>query len=85
MSDEIKNQPAFPQHSWQRIDKVEEGRCEPGMTIRDYFAAHCPVTFSDFRSNYPDGGHLNIADHLSLYADFRWQYADAMLKDREID
>lgn len=48
-----------------------------GMTLRDYFAAHCPISF-DESENY----NLNAEDAIVFYANVRYEYADAMLRAR---
>jgi hypothetical protein len=45
-----------------------------GMTLRDYFAAHAPEPYKNWH-----GGDRSIVDIVQ----WRWAYADAMLKARE--
>lgn len=39
MIDKPENPPAFPESTFAKIGDVSEGRCNSGMTLRDYFAA----------------------------------------------
>jgi hypothetical protein len=81
MSDEIKNQPAFPQHSWQRIDKVEVGECQPGMTMRDYFAASTLTGL--LRNDFWNEHWLKESPTaISAIAEDCYKMADAMLTAR---
>lgn len=53
---------------------------ENGMSLRDYFAAHAPEPPDYVLTT------ININDHAQLaqaFAAWRWQYADAMLAERE--
>ena len=45
-----------------------------GMTLRDYFAAHAPEPYKEWR-----GGSRGLMD----IVEWRWFYADQMLKARE--
>lgn len=52
-----------------------------GMTLREYFAAHCPINLDTvagkfLRDHRP--GHFD--EVLDLYAEVRFKYADAMIK-----
>ena len=59
--------PAFPIPEYLT---VPEGHGAPGgMTLRDYFAAHCPLPTSDMREWIDE-------------AKMRYEYADAMLAER---
>mgnify|MGYP001588333858 CR=1 FL=1 len=76
MSVENNDLPAFP-CEW---DYISSTRAEAnGMLLRDYFAAHCPITIED-------AGNFNrgyTGDFMDFYAKIRIQYADAMLKARQ--
>jgi hypothetical protein len=58
---------------------------EPGMTLRDYFAAHAPPPPSGWvgtaetleRLSRPDG-------QIAALMEWRWFYADSMLAAREL-
>jgi len=60
--------PAFPLHPV--CMKGQEG-----MTLRDYFAAHAPEPYKNWRD-----GERNFSDII----EWRWHYADAMLKKRAV-
>ncbi len=51
----------------------------PGMSLRDYFAAHCPITFSEFLQGWKRTHEASTDEALERYAEFRFEYADAML------
>ncbi len=64
------------------------GVSEQGMTLRDYFAAHSPITLTDaveFLDTY--GGEVTgpwpPKEVLRTLADLRIEYANAMLKARD--
>lgn len=46
-----------------------------GMTLRDYFAAHAPEPHKNWH-----GGERNFSDLI----EWRWHYADTMIKARAI-
>lgn len=57
-----------------------------GMSLRDYFAAHCPFTFTEFMGALVQNDSFKqatSADMLQRYCTFRFEYADAMIKARE--
>lgn len=64
--------PAFPTNRVNMIGEVVPD--EEGMTLRDYFAAHAPEPPKIWH-----GGERNISDVI----EWRWYYADAMLKARK--
>lgn len=60
-----------------------------GMTLRDWFATHCPMTMADYVRAYgfetlkqllSDENPEQWPMFLKLFCDFRYEYADAMLK-----
>lgn len=59
-----------------------------GMTLRDYFATHCPLTYSEAwkiwtaREFKTLGEQSEHGPFLAFYAGLRCDYADAMLKAR---
>ncbi len=92
MENEIKDGgPAFPQG--QSIGDISS--VEGGMTLRDYFAAHAPVTCIDANQSLlqqPDAARFAACDHdgampmpliMKELVRLRWEYADAMLTARE--
>jgi hypothetical protein len=56
---------------------VEAKTLHPGMTLRDYFAAHAPEMPSWFSANRQD---IDIAERWFIWP---WHYADQMLAERE--
>lgn len=83
MTDKPENPPAFPfkpEYNDNGASQVYEG-----MTLRDYFAAHCPMTIVEFGHGLEAIGHEDAsADQmLTAFARIRYNYADAMLKARE--
>jgi len=82
--------PAFPSPEQQFTDGVmvvgRQGAY--GMSLRDYFAATAPITMAEVVQYYRRYPHLNVdverEAFLSLMADLRYQYADAMLAAREV-
>lgn len=67
MSKQDNGGPAFPA-------TTEQAAWFPGMTLRDYFAAHAPEPPRCWRD-----GDRRLPDVI----EWRWYYADAMLKARE--
>lgn len=59
-----------------------------GMTLRDYFAAHAPISFEAYKAEFMDDGTIAEED-FCLNREFyegwtmaRYEYADAMLTTR---
>ena len=48
-----------------------------GMSLRDYFAAHCPITFNEALDFNVGGG-----DDMKFFTAMRLEYADAMIAER---
>ena len=74
--------PAFPIH----VKDISGGFVGyNGMSLRDHFAATCPVTFDEFIKIF---GLLDACAPsfitIQRYANFRMEYADAMLAAREV-
>lgn len=81
---------AFPRHPGLSIDDAGWS----GMTLRDYFAAHCPsdICNTEHRTAagafvgrpFPDEGTIEeqAAWNVEVEAKMRYLYADAMLKAR---
>lgn len=78
--------PAFPIPNDPRPGAYE---AHPGMSLRDYFAATAPITMAEVVQYYRRYPHINVdverGAFLSLMADLRYQYADAMLAAREVN
>lgn len=82
--------PAFPELG--NVGHNSDWQSESGMSLRDWFASHCPLTFSEawsiwtnvervpFDKTMQDGGERE--DFLSFYAQLRFEYADAMIVGR---
>jgi hypothetical protein len=66
--------PAFPLRNTDPNDYIPF----PGMTLRDYFAAHAPEMPSWWVRNYP-----TTDNSMEIFVAWRWFYADAMLAERE--
>lgn len=54
--------------------------CEDGMTLRDYFAAHAPLTLEDALRGQTE---ITLKQALKRIAHLRYIYADGMLEARE--
>lgn len=56
----------------------------PGMTLRDYFAAHAPIGVADANEAFyrEHGLNARTSEMLDVLARLRIAYADAMLKAR---
>lgn len=48
------------------------------VSLRDYFAAHCPVSLSEFIELTDNRKALK--ETLELYSAFRYMYSDTMIK-----
>ena len=56
-----------------------------GMTLRDYFAAHAPITMADATKTLFDSGtkdEVTVMDVINILSKMRFAYADAMLLER---
>lgn len=73
--------PAFP------VPNDANVNCQEGMTLRDYFAAHAPVTLQDARyacsyHGYGEGwSDAERAASVAVLALMRFEYADAMIAE----
>lgn len=57
---------------------------DQGMSVRDYFAAHCPITFTEYMRGEPlKSNDLSTDDFFERFCNLRMRYADAMLKARK--
>jgi len=76
--------PAFPIHPGAAMDG-QLVRETQGMTLRDYFAAHAPITLQDaIWAMQQIGETVKTGEELiTFFAQLRLAYADAMLKERE--
>lgn len=70
--------PAFP----HIVDP--RGERKQGMTLRDYFAAHFPITMSEIAMLLNQTGKTATAEAMmEAMAAVRFAYSDAMIKARE--
>lgn len=59
-----------------------------GMTVRDYFAAHAPITMEDARNHWKrtttsyGGNWPDMSVLLAVLAKLRGEYADTMMAER---
>jgi hypothetical protein len=53
--------------------------CWGGLTKREYFAARCPITFTEFLKGWKKTQEATIEETLRRYAELRFDYADAMV------
>jgi hypothetical protein len=80
--------PAFPIEGKLKVDSygdvvgfvIDHQR---GMTLRDYFAAHCPITFTEFLKGWKRPDDANTEAAFDRFAELRLEYAAAMLKARQ--
>lgn len=79
MSDKNTGGPAFPSHG-----TMGEVTCE-GMTLREYFAAHAPITMSEAELAIKAIGEVNYTGEqiMKMLCTLRWLYADTMLEARQ--
>lgn len=91
MSGEKTGGPAFPLQYDPYVDHPVHGRVhrasigediQEGMTLRDYFAAHAPVAPDDWNETL--AMRATYVDEQMAIALWRFEYADAMLKAREL-
>ena len=91
MSDKIKDGgPAFPVSTAEASEGHQDGPNTwqfPGMTLRDYFAAHAPIGVADANEAFyrMNGRNPRTSEMLDTLAGLRSRYADAMLKAREAE
>lgn len=65
-------------------DLYDATQTDPGMGLRDYFAASSPIAMADAEKSLASEGH-NTVSHAQIYkrlAQMRYAYADAMLTER---
>lgn len=78
MSDQSPAAFARPQSTDpEEFHNLEIYHAQEGMTLRDYFMAHCPITW-DQAQDYNTGGE----DEMAFFCKLRVEYANAMLKER---
>jgi len=80
--------PAFPRTEAGNGNTMATQSHE-GMTLRDYFAIHSGLFLNDARIRYEDQQYctpwndLSPRERLDALVTYRYQYADAMLKERD--
>lgn len=75
--------PAFPRLI-ERMDNLGNS-IDMGMSLRDYFAAHAPITLDDielWRDGDPRCQIIPTIERIQILANLRGEYADAMLAER---
>lgn len=86
MTDKSTGGPAFPQPCDETgaCSNNEYGQVGGGVTLRDYFAAHAPVTMSDAELAIKAIGESNYTGEqlMKMLCSIRWLYADTMLEAR---
>ena len=70
MADRNDGGPAFPL------------RYHPGMSLRDYFAAHAPPMPDDFFQSWRTSPRGQNRHKLGAHVDWAWDYADTMIRER---
>lgn len=60
------------------------GKPNTGMSLRDYFAAHAPITLEDAERDLDAGNEVTSDVILTWLAQMRYAYADAMLVARAV-
>jgi hypothetical protein len=93
MSEVSDGGPAFPTEQTKymftgddvgKMEMVEGTKVlSGGMSLRDYFAAHCPVTYSEFLHGCSGAQTATAKESLDAYSRLRLEYADSMLKARQ--
>lgn len=85
----MSNSPAFPFEYHNQTAKYQDGffgtgplapgasQQFGGMTLRDYFAAHCPITLAEAEDH-----NMHAEDSMEFYCKVRFEYADKMLAER---
>lgn len=81
MSKENNGGPVFPT-TFENFKLTQSGT---GISMRDYFAAHAPITLEDAKKALVAIGEIDAlgSEQLKLLADMRFSYADTMLKARQ--
>lgn len=72
--------PAFP--GPVNVEAKQVWAQYPGVSMRDYFAAHAPITVADAMKSFEEA-KLTHAQLFKRIAQMRYAYADAMIAARE--
>lgn len=83
--DKPENPPAFPHLNPNFDNNWDKEPQRGGMTLRDYFAAHFPLTLETYLIGVDKEKvkTWKTADALASFSAARFQYADEMLKARQ--
>lgn len=81
--------PAFPELG--NVGHNSDWQSENGMTLREYFAAHCPITMREAYETWRHSGNVLYGlsysterrGFMEWWAIIRFEYADAMIAARE--
>lgn len=82
MTEKPENPNAFPMPGLSGLPNGQFMHGDHGMGLRDYFAAHCPITLTEFISGWKPQGVADSTEVIAAYVEFRGRYADAMLAER---
>ena len=86
MADANDNPPAFARSAYAGSNEPNTP-CphheQQGLSLRDYFAAHCPISFGEFVNGWKRTATASTSETMEAYARFRVLYADAMLAARK--
>ena len=86
MMDKNDGGPAFPHDGRDNGPGNIKGRACDGMSLRDWFAATAPFTFTDARGMMMNNGAAPSTtgqEILQFLAGIRFAYADAMIEARK--
>lgn len=98
MNDKNTGGPAFPEAGLSGLPNGEFIHGQSGMTLRDYFAAHAPEVPLEFDRAFTEkvaqiginkdgivyGPRKVFENDFERMIRWRWNYADSMLKAREL-
>ena len=89
MTDKLNNPQVFPELERLKAGEVEVVKViEKGITLRDYFATHCPIGMLEAWAVWTKRSYKELAKEseregfFAFWAMLRNEYADAMLKER---
>ena len=77
MTEKKTGGPAFSENIYKRVGDMEEGKCNPGMTLRDYFAGKAMQAMIGMISAN------NTQDEINNVCESAYIWADDMIKERE--
>lgn len=92
MGERKEDGPAFPTASIQTLKDGHEFTFSGGVTLRDYFAIHAPqptdqqisrgMDRDKNRNPYNEPGKPKLREREEIIAALRYEFADAMLRER---